>query len=262
MKLFLECSPVERLALVRNPGLPPDVILALFDLNDTRGDLDTNARFELVTAFLTSEGRSPVRPNKGSEVSGYRGVIGDPDNFGDAIWREVTNWPEGLSPEGYSKWQVLIFENILCTAKQRAQSFVQLKDRWPRATILQLARCHEECVRLATDDDDDDLRGYAFAKYYFSEQTRRRAVLQHTLAGFDMAAIRGIARNCHFADADRLQAAEVGRIYGDYHISARTLVGASKTGGSAGSAGSKETCPDCGDETITPLMTQEEVLAA
>lgn len=267
MRLFLACSPLERLSLVRNPGLPSDVILALFDFKDARGDLTPGTRLGLIEAFLTNEGREPVQANSEAGALSSRRVFGDPARLGDEVWQLATQWPEGITRDGYSEWQVLVFEHVVSSAEQRARSFTQLKHRWSRAAILRLAKCYEECVRLATTDDDDDIRGYGCAKYHFPRNHLQQDALKTILSGFDLAAMRGLARNCHIAKEDRRVVWRVAKLYKDMSIVVGDLPGptadTAKTTGQGQRypypANQRCSCPE--DEAVVPLLKEEECIS-
>jgi hypothetical protein len=196
MDLFLRLGHTERLALMRNPDLPHDIILALFDLGDERlSFLEETARFQLIFAFLSNEQRRPIRPRPGRKRTNM-GVLSDPGELGDKIWERVTKWIEAE----HAHSQRLVFKHVDCTAAQRAKAFNALKVRETRAEILRHAGSHEECLQAALDEEDDDLRGYAYAKFSFGfgGYETRQAVVEEVLKGYDLAAMRGLAQNGWF----------------------------------------------------------------
>jgi hypothetical protein len=222
MPLFLSLGHIERLALMRNPELADDVILAVFDLSDDRAKLSRQERIDLVLAFLTNENRRPVR-RRGEPF--WDTPAPPVEELGDAIWERVTRWPEGWNLDGgWTSEQAFVFQHVACTTSQRTKSFSSLKNRLPRAAILRHAEGSEECLRIAVRDDDDESRGRAFAKW--SGGFDERKVVEKVLAGFDLAAMRGLVQNEWIECEDRERVRKIRRALGDKTLNTSRRVAA------------------------------------
>jgi hypothetical protein len=88
--------------------------------------------------------------------------------------------------------QCLVFRQVSCSAEQRQKTFLALKARESRAEVLRRG-LEDRWVREARTDHDDDLRGLVHARCYFGAE--QSTVVQEVLAGFDLAAMRGLLWN-------------------------------------------------------------------
>jgi hypothetical protein len=183
-------APMERLAVVRNREFPAELVLSLFDRQDASLGLDQRQRSALLWAFLSVGDRWPVRPRKTYRTGRPRPFASELE-LGDGIWARVTAWPEGYG-DGYTQMQCLVFRQVSCSAEQRQKTFLALKARESRAEVLRRG-LEDRWVREARTDHDDDLRGLVHARCYFGAE--QSTVVQEVLAGFDLAAMRGLLWN-------------------------------------------------------------------
>lgn len=203
ISIFKALGHMDRLALMRNPQVPDDVILAIFDREDRQLGLVETERFELIFAFLSNGEREPVRVGPKRRLKRHSTMNLRSEELGDEIWRRAAKWPEGWNPDGRTNEQAFVFQHVACTVAVRANAFRPLKQRRARAEILRGAKSEEECLQSALTDEDDDLRGYAFAKSSFGRYDNRREVVDQVLKGYDLAAMRGIAQNAWIGRRDR-----------------------------------------------------------
>jgi hypothetical protein len=204
---FQRATMIERLAWVRSAYFPRNLLEIIFDSVTTMLNLSHVDRARLVLAFL-SGARFPVSDEASSGT--WEG------DLGDKLWERAIRWTDRV----YSQMRPHVFEHVRASDKARLLAIQSVRDRASRHAILRHAAPGSDCVALCLDDDDDDIRGHAWARVQltrrpYEEDPRATQNWKRALDGFDLAALRGLCRNPTLSTSTRLEVVTRLRELGD-----------------------------------------------
>lgn len=157
---FHEATPLERLALVRNPNVNEELIEKIFDSDDKELDIDLAARMKLVCAFLTN---TEFLTKQAIEA----GLTGDPltptdsdiwtsgwsshsaGKFLSTLWEYASKWPQEAR-----YWLLYVYQYVPCPDETKAKIYQtvltpQTEDKRPRQEL-------EENEELKEDEERDE----------------------------------------------------------------------------------------------------------
>jgi len=185
---FREATHLERLALVRNPGVDDDLIQKVFDYHDEKLGIDLDARKELVLAYLSNT--ESVKRSRRLETKYF------PDGFAhystnkhfSTLWKLISKWPKGT---GNLQWAVYSCVGTDDTTK--AEVYQGCDELLWRHTILEDCKPNEvETLKLGMKDSDDTCREIAYTKASHLDIAEE---LESVIRGKDKSALHGLARN-------------------------------------------------------------------
>ncbi len=190
LRWFRDSSHFERLALVRNAEVDPDLILRLFDPEDQELDIEMTERSGLCWAFLTN--RAVIErivmdaglKGHGMPLDGR--TFYHANRFLTSLWERAVRWPDGYL-------QMAVYRHVPAddrakTTTYRACALAQL-----RAQIICACDPDDdtETLEIARRDPDDECRELAYMRIgKLSGED-----LDSLVAGNDLAALKGLAAN-------------------------------------------------------------------
>jgi len=187
---FRESSHFERLALVRNADVHPNLILQLFDPEDRELGIDLPERCELCWAFLTNHAlierivTDAGLKGHGMPLDGW--TFYEASRFLTSVWERAVRWPDHyLQMAVYRHFPA---DDRAKTATYRACALSQL-----RAQIICACDPDDdtETLEIARRDRDDECRELAYARIGKLSGEE----IDSLVAGNDLAALKGLADN-------------------------------------------------------------------
>lgn len=137
---FQVASPLERLALVRNPDVNYQLIKAVFDPEDTELGIDHTERKKLILASLTNPSVQEIGSSE--------------------LWELASKWPRD------SEIQPLVFRHAFANEDIRRETYKQTDIPEWRAEILTSCNDNDlETIQLGMQDSDDRCRELAHEKF-------------------------------------------------------------------------------------------------
>jgi hypothetical protein len=144
-KDFESANHSERLAIVRNPFVGPDLIEKVFDPENQEFALDMKARFELASAFLTNE-RALDRGQfsysdwcrRGTDDAiGFVDLQSSNSRHFDKLWALASKWPAADSEWGVRYW---VYQYVGADDKTKAATYRSCEVPALRRAILRNSR--------------------------------------------------------------------------------------------------------------------------
>jgi hypothetical protein len=182
---FHGCSRMERLALVRNPKVPQELVERVFDRSDTDLVIDVTERHELALAALANDAlfRDLDREaglTDGPTGDGYSRYLAD--RFLTTLWEKASAWPDDAAVRYLTYQHVSAFDEVKASAYQKSSTGL-------RAAILE--NCgpgDRETLGLAMDDSDELRRHQAYATVgYLTEEELHRLISGNDYMSLDAA---------------------------------------------------------------------------
>ena len=177
-------SPLERLAMVRNPSVDDELIEKVFDPENQEFGLDTDARRYLVSAFLSNERAlnrgqisysdwcTRVAPD---DACGFIDCQQSDRKHFDKLWELASKWPAADIELGVRYW---VYRYVGADDKTKAETYRACKEPALRRAILRNTRppvdpygssmpespSTSEITKLALQDDDPECRRLALER--------------------------------------------------------------------------------------------------
>lgn len=156
---FGNCSPLERLAMMRNKELDFELVNRILDVDDIELNLENEERLQLARACLVNE--RVVQNSRRSRTRDFADGWGWYQAGEDAktIWELAAKWPED------SGIQLLAFENVQTNDEVKAEIYSKCQSTFLRQTILN--NCFpedEETLALGRADADPIARSVAYGR--------------------------------------------------------------------------------------------------
>lgn len=173
-KWFDEATHLERLALVRNPGVYEDLIEKIFDPDDTELGINAEQRKELALAFLTNKDAVAKSRRRWQEfgMDGW-GWYRNTSHF-QKLWELASKWPpESRVPYG-------IYRYVGTEDKTKAQIYQACTNPHLRCAILENSDASEdrETIKLGMQDADKTCKYVALAKVRYLDSDALEALLR------------------------------------------------------------------------------------
>ncbi|MCI0410958.1 MAG: hypothetical protein L0191_20750 [Acidobacteria bacterium] len=157
---FREGSHLERLALVRNPGVDifgHGLIKKIFDPEDKELGITMKERQELVLAFLTNK-EALVHAESAAALGGHEPWEEAPTwwLFLDALWELASKWPEETAI------QPLVYRHVPASDETKARTYRTCKEPFWRHYILENCDARDtQTIQLGMKDADETCRDIA-----------------------------------------------------------------------------------------------------
>ncbi|MDA2916390.1 hypothetical protein MYX64_06060 [Nitrospinae bacterium AH_259_B05_G02_I21] len=182
---FKEGTHLERLALVRNPEVDPELIEKVFDPEDEELGIELEARKELALAFITNtSAQSKSSLDSSDHVDGYSWYL--TQKHYSLLWKYTSKWPIETGVP-YAVYRYLNADDGM-----KAEAYKACDNKRLRYAILENCDPNDTAtLSLGMKDSDDTCRYIAYSniRYPTSE------VIQETLKSKDTWALHGLAYN-------------------------------------------------------------------
>ncbi len=186
---FSEVTPLERLALVRNPNVADELIQHIFNHEDTELGIDIHQRAELVLAFLTNKEQI-----KRSYPSPYDLDLLDPwdTTFLDyythfrKLWELISKWPRVTSNP---QWAVYRYLGATDKTKSKIYQTCDVPV-WREQILRNCTRKDTHTIQVGMEDSHEGCRELAYSQLHEASPG-----FDSALKGSDKIALRGLAKN-------------------------------------------------------------------
>ncbi len=191
LNYFKEATHMERLALVRNPGVAPELIERIFDIEDKELDINLQERKELILAYLTNT--EALKESHRGDFDFYDGYIWyKTRKHFSRLWRLSSKWPMGKVNGG-------VYRYVGTDDSTRAEIYQQCDEPVLRSVILENCNWDDtKTIELGMQDKDEICRFIAYAKV----RHIKSEVLKKLLQSKDTKALSGLARNKSLSISD------------------------------------------------------------
>ena len=192
MEEFQKASHLERLALVRNLRVTPDLVEKIYDPDDKELGINLDARRELILAFLSNK-EFLASIEKGAKRAGYLGRDWDDEQSYDyspaderaydlltSVWRLAAKWPKGHEVVPIQTFSTVpVGDDVMCEVFKNTE--VDTLREW---IVNGVAReDNTELFRLALTDKDDFVRQVALSRIKGLTNQEIREVLVKSPSG-------------------------------------------------------------------------------
>ena len=195
IELFLEATPLERLALVRNPNVGKKLIEQIFTYDETQLGIAIAERRELIRAFLTNT-KAIEKSHKDSFDFADGADWASTSSHFNRLWQQISVWPSDAE-----HLKQAVYETIGADDVTRATALRESANEATRWFIL--VGCspdhHSDTLRFGRCDKDPSCRATAYQRSRLTKEQVAEA-----LAGTDTAALRGSASN-HLLSVEELR---------------------------------------------------------
>lgn len=187
---FQEATPLERLALVRNPEVSRELIERIFDPEDQELEINLEERKELALAFLTN--KEALASSKADAA-----LVGHPyppdgwawysaNKFLRTLWELASKWPKE------SKIQLVVYRCVPAEDTTKAEIYRACDVPVWRQMILENCNADDtHTIEVGMRDADDMCRTLAYSKVRDPD----REVLEALLQGEDKIVLGALAGN-------------------------------------------------------------------
>jgi hypothetical protein len=161
---FKTCTPLGRLAMMRNEALNLDLVELILDLNDTKLGIEMSERFQLAKACLVN--KRVVENGRRTRTRDFPYYLSR--DHSKAVWELAAKWPEDHGI------QIPAFYTVQTYDRVKAAIYPKCQDSHLREAILQSCLPEdEETLKLGRADTDPMLRSMA---YWRSRRMDRQAI--------------------------------------------------------------------------------------
>ena len=160
VKLFIESTHFERLALIRNPDVDSELIEKLFDHEDQELGINLKERHELVLAFLTNKKvlsrfkKSRIEPRDWIDRDAAHQVC----LHYSKLWDLISRWPKDTNT------QSAVYLGLWADDETKARIYKVCDEAvWRRCILMNCDPSDKKTIDLALKDADDINRDMACA---------------------------------------------------------------------------------------------------
>lgn len=185
---FKGCSPLERLAMMRNEALDLELVKLILDPEDAKLGIEMSERYQLAEACLVNKRVvENGRRARGSDLPEKGRVIWRPssdDDCSQTVWELVAKWPDraGITlNRAYLPFKA--FHTIQTYDRVKAKIYANCQDDFLRGAILDSCLPEdEETLRLAREDTEFWLRSGAYRRSRRMDRQEIEAALRREVS--------------------------------------------------------------------------------
>jgi hypothetical protein len=169
IEILNSLTPIERLALMRNPGIREGLAEKIFDHEDSELGLSERERCQLITNYLANTGA--FRPERldtdfylkaGITASDAYAIVSDNKKHYEHLWRIARKWD----------WWALrgdVYATAPVSDNLKAETYKQEQNEWARLCLVRACTATDiKTLKAATEDKDYVVSRLAFEKLALS----------------------------------------------------------------------------------------------
>jgi hypothetical protein len=208
LKYLRSATHLERLALVRNEKVCPQLIMRIANLDDEELAISTNERTDLLLAFLTNEAALHKLKDQamlcedhspGVDVYSDGWSSSEARSVLNALWQHTLKWPIESTLHG------AVYANVAAEDDVKAQVYQRSSHTGVKLRILDGCRSQDrQTLQRAMRDTDDDCREYAYTKLAVPDSEFVKQLIDRN----DKVALRGLAANASVPTEELLKIRE------------------------------------------------------